>query len=84
MGRPNIKKGAFLRHIGQLVRLVSSGNLDSATPITHEMGSLVRDCDGDRMKALLAAELRRRVIDPNLDLKGLSGFVRPSKPNKEE
>lgn len=72
---PTIKMGAFLRHVRESARSVSYNDIDHDTPMTPNVGALVRDVGGDR--AMMALEMRRQVVDPLLDLNNLAGFVRP-------
>ncbi len=77
--QPTLKIGMFIRDILKLAKAVKAENIDEGTPITRDLGALVRDLDGNRKQALMTSAVRRGVIDPMLDLKNLSKYVRPGR-----
>ena len=78
VGRPNIRRGMFLRHLSEALQNVDLSDIDPDTIMTHEMGALVRDAGGHD-EAFLVVVLRRKVIDPNLSYTHLSKYVRRKK-----
>lgn len=76
--KPTIKFGALLRSFASCVREISYSNVDTTNSLTQDLGALVRD-SGSESTARMTAELRRKAIDPRLDLTSLSGFVRPGR-----
>jgi hypothetical protein len=72
---PTIKIGALMRIVRESAEQVDYDDIDQDSALTPNVGALVRDVGEER--ALMAMELRRRVVDPLLDLNNLAGFVRP-------
>jgi hypothetical protein len=72
---PTIKIGALMRLVRESAEQVDYDDIDQDSALTPNVGALVRDVGEER--ALMAMELRRRVVDPLLDLNNLAGFVRP-------
>ena len=72
---PTIKVGALMRLVRESAEQVDYDDIDQDSALTPNVGALVRDVGEER--ALMAMELRRRVVDPLLDLNNLAGFVRP-------
>ena len=80
--KPTIRIGALARSFISCVKSISYNNVDPNTPLTQDLGALVRDTGSDSL-ARMVAELRRKGVDPLLDMNNLSGFVRPGKDKDE-